>query len=557
MSNLSIILDFVKKNPKTFILYFIAVFVMLPIETYALPKATSQFISSLYTSTFELENVYPMIVMLFAMLIISLMKTRLENEIIPSFVIFIRKWVYKTIIAKYQKKFESLPLGKIISVLSEYPNSARNIMVQVVRLYIPYMLSLLFLSGYFYYLNPKLGMVQLLTIVGGLILFFTDTMGCINSAKKAHLNMINLYENIQDRLSNIVSIYVSQQEKDEISNHGKLEDENRDLYFKNLNFGWYTSMKTNILMILSFSIFSYVIFILYKNGEIKMEQITQAFIAEIYYFLTILRRLQNWSFDMVNSAGNINAILEYIGTYEELKDVKLEVSTNKKPNLTKNKKNSKDKILNVSKLYFKYPNTKRFVIKNLSFSVYENEKIWFKGNSGCGKSTLMKILMSALPPTKGVIELGYDKMNIQTTPVPILRKNISFVNQNTKLFNSSIIENMKYGNNDITNKDIEKFVKSLNITIFDKLEKGLYTSCGINGDNLSGGQKQVVLIIRCYFRPAQLILMDEPLSAIDETNIPEILEVIKKTTDKKTLLIISHDSKIAPIITREINVCTK
>ena len=92
---------------------------------------------------------------------------------------------------------------------------------------------------------------------------------------------------------------------------------------------------------------------------------------------------------------------------------------------------------------------------------------------------------------------------------------------------------MKYGNNDITNKDIEKFVKSLNITIFDKLEKGLYTSCGINGDNLSGGQKQVVLIIRCYFRPAQLILMDEPLSAIDETNIPEILEVIKKTTTKK------------------------
>merc|ERR1712100_6301 len=103
-------------------------------------------------------------------------------------------------------------------------------------------------------------------------------------------------------------------------------------------------------------------------------------------------------------------------------------STDKKTNLTKNKKNSKDKILNVSKLYFKYPNTKKFVIKNLSFSVYENEKIWFKGNSGCGKSTLMKILMSALPPTKGVIELGYDKMNIQTTPVPILRKNISFVN---------------------------------------------------------------------------------------------------------------------------------
>ena len=557
MSNLNLIFDFVKTSPKMFIIYFVTVFLMLPIEMYSLPKATSQFISSLYTSSFDIEKVYPMIIMLVIMLAISLVKTRLENEIIPSFVIFIRKWVYKTIIAKYQKKFESLPLGKIISVLSEYPNSARNIMVQVVRLYIPYMLSLLFLCGYFYHLNPILGMVQLLTIVACMILFFTDTMGCIHSAKKAHLNMINLYENIQDRLSNIVSIYVSQQEKDEIQEHGKLEDENKELYLANLNCGWYTSIKTHIFIIISFCTFSYVMLTLYKRGDIKMEQITQAFIAEIYYFLTILRRLQNWSFDMVNSAGNINAILDYIGTYEDLKDLKLDVVNDKKPNLVKAGKNGKDKILNISNLYFKYPNTKNLVIKNLSFSVYENEKIWFKGNSGCGKSTLMKILMSALPPTKGIIELGYDKMNIQTTPVSVLRKNISFVNQNTKLFNSSIIDNMKYGNKNVTNKDIEKFVKSLNITLFDKLEKGLYTSCGINGDNLSGGQKQVVLIIRCYFRPAQLILMDEPLSAIDENNIQEVLEIIKKTTDKKTLLIISHDSKIASIVTREINVCTK
>jgi len=557
MSNLNLIFDFVKTSPKMFIIYFVTVFLMLPIEMYSLPKATSQFISSLYTSSFDIEKVYPMIIMLVIMLAISLVKTRLENEIIPSFVIFIRKWVYKTIIAKYQKKFESLPLGKIISVLSEYPNSARNIMVQVVRLYIPYMLSLLFLCGYFYHLNPILGMVQLLTIVACMILFFTDTMGCIHSAKKAHLNMINLYENIQDRLSNIVSIYVSQQEKDEIQEHGKLEDENKELYLANLNCGWYTSIKTHIFIIISFCTFSYVMLTLYKRGDIKMEQITQAFIAEIYYFLTILRRLQNWSFDMVNSAGNINAILDYIGTYEDLKDLKLDVVNDKKPNLVKAGKNGKDKILNISNLYFKYPNTKNLVIKNLSFSVYENEKIWFKGNSGCGKSTLMKILMSALPPTKGIVELGYDKMNIQTTPVSVLRKNISFVNQNNKLFNSSIIDNMKYGNKNVTNKDIEKFVKSLNITLFDKLEKGLYTSCGINGDNLSGGQKQVVLIIRCYFRPAQLILMDEPLSAIDENNIQEVLEIIKKTTDKKTLLIISHDSKIASIVTREINVCTK
>lgn len=557
MSNLNLIFDFVKTNPKMFIIYFVTVFVMLPVEMYSLPKATSQFISSLYTSTFDIQKVYPMIVMLVIMLAISLVKTRLENEIIPSFVIFIRKWVYKTIIAKYQKKFESLPLGKIISVLSEYPNSARNIMVQVVRLYIPYMLSLLFLCGYFYHLNPILGIVQLLTIVACMILFFTDTMGCIHSAKKAHLNMINLYENIQDRLSNIVSIYVSQQEKDEIREHGKLEDENKELYLANLNCGWYTSIKTHIFIIASFCTFSYVMLTLYKRGDIKMEQITQAFIAEIYYFLTILRRLQNWSFDMVNSAGNINAILDYIGTYEDLKDLKLDVVNDKKPNLVKKGKNGRDKILNISNLYFKYPNTKNLVIKNLSFSVYENEKIWFKGNSGCGKSTLMKILMSALPPTKGIVELGYDKMNIQTTPVSVLRKNISFVNQNTKLFNSSIIDNMKYGNKNVTNKDIEKFVKSLNITLFDKLEKGLHTSCGINGDNLSGGQKQVVLIIRCYFRPAQLILMDEPLSAIDENNIQEVLEIIKKTTDKKTLLIISHDSKIASIVTREINVCTK
>ena len=163
--------------------------------------------------------------------------------------------------------------------------------------------------------------------------------------------------------------------------------------------------------------------------------------------------------------------------------------------------------------------------------------------------------MSALNPTKGRIELGYDKMNMKTLPIPIIRKHISFVNQNTKLFNISVFENMKYGNPNLKYKEVKKFIDSLNITLFDKLEHGLHTNSGINGDNLSGGQKQVIHLVRSYFKEAPIILMDEPLSAIDENNIQEIIDIISKISKDKTLIVVSHNDKIAPIITREIDVC--
>tara|TARA_Y100000389_G_scaffold59846_1_gene55961 strand:+ start:4273 stop:5994 length:1722 start_codon:yes stop_codon:yes gene_type:complete len=565
-NNLStrVLKDFLMKHKVLFLIYFIIVLIVLPVELYFLPRYTSGFFSVLYkTSRFQVNSVIPLIATLGGVMIGNAIKDRFEIEIVPSFTIFIRKYVFRGIIEKYQTQFESLPLGKITNVLSEYPFAMSNILMNTIRTFIPFIAGLLFLVGYFFSINRSIGLLQLGVLVFSFLLFYFESNKCRETARAAHEDIIELSESVQDRLSNITSIYVSQQENEEINRHSKFEERNRKLYFINRYCGWKTILELNIGLIVSLCIFSYLTYKLYKSKKITINQVTQMFIAEVYYFISLVRRMQNQASDVVNAYGNVQAIENTLKFNELSFEPKKEVC-NESPVINKvdtmNTMNGKDtstkkEIIVFKNVSFKYPNTDNSVLKNFSTTIYVKERIWLKGHSGCGKSTLLKLLMSALKTNKGSIHIGYDQMNIATTPVSVIRKNMSFIDQNTKLFNDTLFENIKYGNSRLTYTEVYTFLESLKISIFDKLESGLHTKVGINGDNLSGGQRQITLLLRCYFREAPVILMDEPLSAIDDKNIQEVIQIILKLTKDKTLIIISHNDKIQPVITREISVC--
>jgi ATP-binding cassette subfamily B protein len=92
---------------------------------------------------------------------------------------------------------------------------------------------------------------------------------------------------------------------------------------------------------------------------------------------------------------------------------------------------------------------------------------------------------------------------------------ISYVSQNTKLFNKSVYENITYGNN-ATKDDVQQLIQKFNISsIFKNLKKGLDTNVGVNGDKLSGGQRQCIHILKTFLSKNKIIILDEPTSAID------------------------------------------
>ena len=133
-----------------------------------------------------------------------------------------------------------------------------------------------------------------------------------------------------------------------------------------------------------------------------------------------------------------------------------------------------------------------------------------------------------------------------------LRQHISYINQSTTLFDRTLIENTVYGTGQ--SKDtLRKKLKGMKVMqVFRELEKGLDTPVGKNGDRLSGGQRQILLMLRNYFRPAKVLILDEPTSAIDAYYKKYVIELINELKKSRTIIIITHDYSIVDNFTHKI-----
>jgi ATP-binding cassette subfamily C protein LapB/adhesin transport system membrane fusion protein len=120
------------------------------------------------------------------------------------------------------------------------------------------------------------------------------------------------------------------------------------------------------------------------------------------------------------------------------------------------------------------------------------------------------------------------------------------------LFNKSVFENINYGNN-INKEDIYNLYKKYDLEkIFNNIPNGLDYIVGVNGESLSGGQKQIVLLLRNYFKDNKIIILDEPTAALDNNSRIVVLKIIKDMSIKSTLIVITHDMKNLELINREI-----
>jgi subfamily B ATP-binding cassette protein MsbA len=201
-------------------------------------------------------------------------------------------------------------------------------------------------------------------------------------------------------------------------------------------------------------------------------------------------------------------------------------------------------------VHFKYPiegSKPKKVLNGASLYVKPGSKVAIYGKSGSGKSTLIKLLLGFYGPDAGSITMS--GIDIKTIPVDELRKNISVVNQNIKLFDKTILENMTYGvgtgDETVTENDIKKIIG--NMGVFEGVVDGLDTRVGVSGSKLSGGQKQIVNFVRAILKNAPILVLDEPTSALDTNTKKLVLDIIKKLKGK-TVIIITHDKSIIPYV---------
>ena len=177
------------------------------------------------------------------------------------------------------------------------------------------------------------------------------------------------------------------------------------------------------------------------------------------------------------------------------------------------------------------------------------------GQSGSGKSTLSKLLLKLHTQNSGNIYI--DNIDINDYDNDYLREKIIYVNQRTNLFDKTIMENIKYGNN-ITDKDVINYLKKYNLySIFDNnMKEGIYAKCGTNGSNLSIGMQKIVILLRGIFKNNyKIIIFDEPLAGLDQNSRVKVIKLIKDLTKNNniTIIIITHDTEITSIANKVIN----
>ncbi|SDX30848.1 ABC transporter ATP-binding protein [Eubacterium barkeri] len=379
--------------------------------------------------------------------------------------------------------------------------------------------ALLLLKG-----NMELGMAVVLPIVMGFLLILWS--------KKIQLKEnTKYYAKLRDNSDSFQEAIELQQE---IKSFGLVEKTKKDLY-KKMDEGEKIHLKTEITaaapLLLSGMVVQIAVAIvllvgagLLWNGEISILYLIGYILVAIKIKEAVDGVTQN-----VTELYYIDAMIKRI---KEIRET--EVQKGADAEIT-------DCTITLQKVSFSY-NDDTAVLKDISFTANQNEVTALVGMSGCGKTTILRLISRLYDYDGGSIKIGGEAIKRISTKA--LFEKISIVFQDVMLFNTSIMENIRIGNPQATDGEVENAARLANCESFIKaLPSGYQTVIGENGAALSGGERQRLSIARAFLKNAPVIILDEIAASLDVDNEKKIQESLNTLIKGKTVIIISHRLK--------------
>lgn len=192
--------------------------------------------------------------------------------------------------------------------------------------------------------------------------------------------------------------------------------------------------------------------------------------------------------------------------------------------------------ISFSEILFHYG--EREIFSNFNLSIENGKNVAFVGESGSGKSTAVKLLVGLLQPDKGKVLV--DNYDLSTTNLNSYYNQIAYLPQEPSVFNGTLRENLVFDEK----VDDADLLKALTIAgldgLFSKLEKGFDTPLGEKGVSLSGGERQQLALARLWFSAAQIIILDEATSAIDNITEETVIKNVMARLKGKTVIAVAH-----------------
>lgn len=245
-----------------------------------------------------------------------------------------------------------------------------------------------------------------------------------------------------------------------------------------------------------------------------------------YYILTPAKAISRGIYNIKEGSAAAERIQEIIDTPNPLKD--------KKNALVKTGFDSEIVFENIS---FKYQD--EYVLKNFSLTIPKGKTVALVGQSGSGKSTIANLITRFYDVNEGRVLI--DGVDIRDLTTKSLRSQLGIVTQDAILFNDSIKNNLKLGNDTATDEEVVEALKIANAWEFvNELHEGINTNIGDAGNKLSGGQKQRLSIARAVLKSPPIMVLDEATSALDTESERLVQIALENMMKNRTSIVIAH-----------------
>ena len=544
MYTLNLIKPFIESNKNILIIYLIFGLLSYPLESIVIPELFGSFFAEVKSNGINYNTFFLKVIFftLFVNICYSIMGY-LDSIIIPKFNEYIVNHIYKKLLLYYQNSYDDLELGKIVSRLNTLPNIIRELTTDLFSWLLPRILSIVVINLYIFYIDPKLAIISCGLFIILLVYNFMSYNTCIKISEDRYKKYEDRAEETQDKLSNLFAIYSSGNVKKEIKSYEKINTSYRRSYTKSILCSSKIKFVNNFFQCLIFVILNGLIIYNFKNNKITFGKMISLNMI-VGYYLQCISSLMTSLPDYTNHIGVIRAVDEFLGMLEKKEDKRESIVITKGD-------------ISIKNLSFSYDN-KNEIFNNFSLNIKHGEKIGILGESGNGKSTLIKLIMSYFKSPNNSIFI--DSKDINNHNSESIRKQITYINQNTKLFNETIYNNIKYGNN-LTIEQIDELINKFKLnTIFSNLDNGFNTNVGVNGDKLSGGQKQIIQLLRAFGQNSKnttqnkIIILDEPTASVDPKTKDIIIEIINYFSVNSTLILVTHDVSNLKMVNRYIKI---
>lgn len=256
-------------------------------------------------------------------------------------------------------------------------------------------------------------------------------------------------------------------------------------------------------------------------------------IADLFVFYYLLQYFLAPVSNLINLQPELQTAMVAAERLSDILDAEKEQRNSEKEEL-----NSLFCDIRMENIDFRYGN-RNLVLHSVNMEFQRGKKIAIVGESGCGKTTLAKILLAFYRPESGRILV--DGRNLCEYSLASIRKRMAYISQEIFLFCDTIYNNLRVGDEKITDEEIRKMCERLGMNGFiEQLPMGYHTMLEENGSNLSGGQKQRLAIVRALLRKPDVLIMDEATSNLDTVTEHRIKKILEDFSEDITWIMIAH-----------------